>query len=469
MNDKPNYCYSSGCPLAKKGKGFALGCGDPNSQISILFERPAEDEIVFTLGGPKPDNMSLATWGVVQKWQREELERRKKAFPELDTDDQRKFLFRGAPVRGMSGAELRTWVLPTVGGDGLEGYFLENVLHCADRNNDYPTGDEKLAAEACCTHWNRLIPTPLRNIIIPAYDLSKRISLQKMPMVQEKIHSSQEVASAQKVGCGGMETKEVLQQGVQLRIESRGEEQSVERRCSDPLGVSVDLREDLSQNAAGENRVRAIHSRASSGDGEAPGEKTEILGESTSPERHQNRQSAPESRADDKEPASRKDIVSVLQEEFPYSISCAIWSLHPAGILRDTGGGIVALPLQIDTFSKARSFVRATKKVLILAGGVAAKFWSGYGEAVTKWCGHYIKESEGTWARRIRRIQEGLELHRAMIAAGGVLPKGHKKIRLKPSPQEMSLAKRTTGKDREPRRRARKKVDPIPGMASLGQ
>jgi hypothetical protein len=49
--DKPPYCYESGCPMAYKGRGFALGCGDPSAPVSILFERPAEDEIGYTMAG----------------------------------------------------------------------------------------------------------------------------------------------------------------------------------------------------------------------------------------------------------------------------------------------------------------------------------------------------------------------------------------------------------------------------------
>lgn len=299
MKDKPEYCYSSGCPLANKGRGFSLGSGDPSSPISIMFERPADDEIAYTFGGPKPPGMSDATWDGVKKWQAEELERRRIAFPELDTPEQRRFLMRGAPVRGASGAELRQWVLPTIGGKtSLEDYYLENVLHCAAKETgDYPKAGEREAAEGCCAHWNRLL--------------------------------------------------------------------------------SVEPRIDVN-----------------------------------------------------------------------------IISLHPAGLIRETGGGIVALPLQIDSFVKARAFSKAGKKVLLLAGGAAAKFWLNFGDTVTKWCGHYETETEGTWKKRMARIAEG-------IASIPFL--GKKKPRKKK--EESTPTTKRTGTTRRSRHRAA----PIPGMEALGQ
>lgn len=244
--------------MSEKGRGFALGSGDPNAKISILFERPAEDELAFVLDTKtKPDGMSIDTWSHIRKWREEEIARRRVAYPELED----RFILRGAPVRGASGQELRTWALPMAGGGlELEDCFLENVLHCAAPGHDeklsYPKGQERLKAEACCSHWSRL-----------------------------------------------------------------------------PL----------------------------------------------------------------------------LPQDIPDSLVCVI-SLHPASLLRDKGGGIVALPLQADTFKKAKSFAKAGKKVLVLAGGKAAKWWLGYGEAVTRWLGHYQQEDEKSWQRRLQRIQDGLSI-----------------------------------------------------------
>jgi hypothetical protein len=380
MKDKPNYCYSSGCPLAEKGKGFALGCGNPYSKIGVMFERPAEDEIAYTFGGPRPPQIPFDIWQKIVAWQKEEYERRREAFPELDTDDQRRFLVRGAPVRGASGAEIRQWVLPYVGGEkeGLEGLFLENVLHCASKKSgEYPKGDERIAAEACCVHWNRLIPAPLRDKLL-------------VYVPTKGVFSEQEVSPTEKSGVG--------------------------------------------------------HHKSSLGSGE----------------------------------------VSVLPEEIFDSIGIAIWSLHPAGLLRDSGGGIVALPLQQDTFSKARAFAQQTSfKVLLLAGGKAAKFWSGFGEAVTKWCGHYVKETLETWQARMKRISEGLRVaQQLLIPKDTTTPKKTTTSRrgkakeatqvqldtstpnLPPTTPETPATKAIT-KERKPRA-PRKKKEPIQGMEAFG-
>lgn len=312
FRDKPVYCYQSGCPLADKGKGFALGAGDPKSAIAILFERPADDELSYTFGGPRPPKISEERWKEELKWQKEEYERRRLAFPELDNEQDRKFLLRGAPVRGASGAELNLWVFPMAGGGRLEDYFLENVLHCASPKNEYPKGEDRKLSESCCAHWNQLIK----------------------------------------------------------------------------------------------------------------------FGEPTTPNAK------------------------------PFTIDVSVVSLHPAGLIKDVGGGIVALPLQVDTFAKARAFVKAGKKVLILAGGKASYFWSHFAEAVTRWCGHFTWETEETWQRRMNRILLGQQL--------ATMPESErkkKKSRKKKAPESMELfpeSTETTGMKR------RKRAPKIPGMGALG-
>src|SRR2546430_2477924 len=85
---KPAYCWDSGCPMAPlgKGRGFALGCGDTGSQVSFLFERPAEDELAFVLDTKtKPEGMSEATWSMVRDWREKEILRRKADYPDLES------------------------------------------------------------------------------------------------------------------------------------------------------------------------------------------------------------------------------------------------------------------------------------------------------------------------------------------------------------------------------------------------
>lgn len=297
VGDKPDYCYSSGCPMAAKGRGFALGCGDTNAPISILFERPAEDEIVYFLDTQtKPSGMSQETWQQVKKWREEEIARRRAIYPDLPE----RFLVRGAPVRGASGQELSQWAFPMAGGGiQLENCFLENVLHCAAPSSSekdlYPKGAERLKSEACCAHWNR---------------------------------------------------------------------------------------------------------RVQSG---------------------------------------------------PGSIDVSIVSLHPAGLLKDKGGGITALPLQADSFIKARSFAREGRRLLVLAGGKAAKFWLGYAEAVTRWVGHYQEESEATWQKRLARIAHGLTI--------SLVKKTKKKKSLDPSQTQPETASR---------RRKKRAPEPVIGMEEFG-
>lgn len=260
QQDKPEYCFSSNCPQAVRGRGFALGCGPTSAAVSIMFERPTEDELAYSLKGPLPPNCSTATAAAIVKWREEEIARRRAAYPELEE----RFIIRGAPTRGMSGAELSTWVFPAVGGLTMEECYLENVLHCAAPGEAemYPKADEAEVAEACCAHWNRLITEdwPIQSSNAPSHFVD----------------------------------------------------------------------------------------------------------------------------------------VSVV-------------SLHPASLLKDEGGGIVALPLQIDSFKKAKAFAKSGLRILVLAGGRATKFWLGYGAAVTRWIGHWQNETEATWTARMSRIGEGLK------------------------------------------------------------
>jgi uracil-DNA glycosylase len=84
----------------------------------------------------------------------------------------------------------------------------------------------------------------------------------------------------------------------------------------------------------------------------------------------------------------------------------AIVSLHPAAIVREP----VPLPLQIKNFEKARDFVKAGLKVVVLAGGKAAKWWLGFGGIVdtnvTKWQGHYQVETPEVLRLREARLVE---------------------------------------------------------------
>lgn len=64
---------------------------------------------------------------------------------------------------------------------------------------------------------------------------------------------------------------------------------------------------------------------------------------------------------------------------------CAVISFHPAGIARE----VTPLPLLVENFRKAMSFVAQKMKVVVLCGGKAVKVWLGRGENVTFWQGDY--------------------------------------------------------------------------------
>ena len=80
----------------------------------------------------------------------------------------------------------------------------------------------------------------------------------------------------------------------------------------------------------------------------------------------------------------------------------SVINFHPAAIVRSA----VALPLQIRSFKIAKELADEGHKVVVCCGGKAAKAWLGYGENVTRWCGHVQRETDLT--RRLRR--ERLEI-----------------------------------------------------------
>ena len=63
----------------------------------------------------------------------------------------------------------------------------------------------------------------------------------------------------------------------------------------------------------------------------------------------------------------------------------AIITIHPAAVLREAA----PYPLVLMDFQKARDFVKAGTRPVVLTGGKAVKRFLGYGENVTKFRGHY--------------------------------------------------------------------------------
>lgn len=150
MKDKPAFCYSSGCPLADKGRGFVLGVGDPvKSKLIIILEAPGKDELEFTIS-PQKDRRILET----KEQCEEEIARRLAAYPEIEP----KLLRKGVPVVGRSGAQLSQWALPNAS-IKREEVFIDNVLRCLPpklKDKQYPIGEDKAKAELCCRHYDRV-------------------------------------------------------------------------------------------------------------------------------------------------------------------------------------------------------------------------------------------------------------------------------------------------------------------------
>lgn len=186
MRDKPESCFSSGCPLAttcqcghhvdlhpddsacghvdpdtgarscncnvfrSKGRGFVLGVGDPaTAKYAAIFEAPGREEIAFSLH-PVSGRGFLETQAQVN----EELGRRKKRYEGIPE----KLLRLGAPVVGPTGMALMMWVFPKLG-IKREEFFLDNTIRCLPPKGSkgyYPTGDEKKSAERCCRQYDRL-------------------------------------------------------------------------------------------------------------------------------------------------------------------------------------------------------------------------------------------------------------------------------------------------------------------------
>lgn len=80
----------------------------------------------------------------------------------------------------------------------------------------------------------------------------------------------------------------------------------------------------------------------------------------------------------------------------------AVINFHPAAIIRD----VTPLSLQIAAFTRAIRFVQDGYKVLVCCGGKAAKAWFGYGDNVTRWVGHYQRETNLTRQMRAERFAQ---------------------------------------------------------------
>src|SRR5579859_6199033 len=115
--------------------GFVLGSGDPKTaKIGLMLEAPGREELTYAVSDA-------------------ELERRRRAFPNLGDE----WLRKGQPVVGKAGATLWQWGLAPVQ-ITPHSSFVDNGLRCLPPkigNSQYPTGDVRKRAEACCRQYDR--------------------------------------------------------------------------------------------------------------------------------------------------------------------------------------------------------------------------------------------------------------------------------------------------------------------------
>lgn len=151
MRDKPDSCFDSGCPLAEKGKGFALGTGDPTTaKYMVILEALGKEEPQFQLK-PVEGRGFFETQASVDR----ELEIRRRDYPTLPE----RFIRYGAPIVGRTGSVFMFWLLPKVG-LRREDWFIDNTLRCRPPQSksgvQYPTGEARKAAEKCCRQYDRI-------------------------------------------------------------------------------------------------------------------------------------------------------------------------------------------------------------------------------------------------------------------------------------------------------------------------
>lgn len=146
---QPESCR--GCSLFGVGKGFVLGCGDPEkAKYAVILEAPGRSEPSFELK-PNPKRWFLQTREECE----EELAVRRRDYPGLAE----KWLRVGVPAVADTGAVMQFWVGTKVGVQRAE-MFIDNTLRCLPPKGKsgaaYPIGETKKAAELHCRQYDRL-------------------------------------------------------------------------------------------------------------------------------------------------------------------------------------------------------------------------------------------------------------------------------------------------------------------------
>lgn len=151
FKDKPDYCFTSGCPLATTGKGFVFGAGDPkNAELFLILDSPEASDSMFILSPSE----SRKLYGDRISCDREIASRRER-YPDVPLNR----LMRGVPGVGRAGAELDMWVFPATGLT-RDKVFIDHTIRCVPpknkQNKHYPTGEAKKQAEHYCRHYDRI-------------------------------------------------------------------------------------------------------------------------------------------------------------------------------------------------------------------------------------------------------------------------------------------------------------------------
>lgn len=189
MKDKPETCYSSGCPLAETGRGFCLGSGDPTkAKIMLNLEAPGRDEISFEVR-PVAARWVMSTQAEAER----ELTIRRRDYPEME----QKFLRYGAPVVGATGSALNFWILTKVG-IRREDIFFDNVLRCLPpkgKTSQYPTGEIRKEAERCCRQYDRIDKFKPDTALVTIHMASLLREITPLPLVVKDIEKARDFTS----------------------------------------------------------------------------------------------------------------------------------------------------------------------------------------------------------------------------------------------------------------------------------
>jgi hypothetical protein len=157
MIDKPRYCYTSGCPLAHVGRGFALDYGDhARAKLCIHLEAPGSSEIAHDLLAP---TIKGELWENQAQDSQGELQRRQLWNKARGLGIAEKFLRKGMALVGKSWVTVNLWILVKFGFKRSDLY-ITNSLRCLPPVNKqgehYPTGDDRKQAEELCRHYDRI-------------------------------------------------------------------------------------------------------------------------------------------------------------------------------------------------------------------------------------------------------------------------------------------------------------------------